>query len=107
MNTAEHHLPTISPDLGGSENGSESSSEDVTEDEHGDELTPALDAAMLRTLGRIKRREEVYGTEDVLNEALRDAEARAGALKVQSRGISRKNEKACFSYIALCTRSSC
>ena len=62
-----------------------SSSEDVTEDEHGFELTPALDAAILRTLGKIKRREGVYGSEDVLKEALREAETRAGVLKLNSR----------------------
>ena len=63
----------------------EFSSNDVSEDEHGVELTPALDAAILRTLGKIKRQEGVYGTEDVLREALREAETRAGSLKLNSR----------------------
>ena len=36
---------------------SEDSEEDTTEDEHGEELTPALDAAILRTLARIKRKD--------------------------------------------------
>ena len=74
-----------------SESSYSSSSEDVTEDEHGVELTPALDAAILKTLGKIRRGEGVYGSEDVLGEALREAEARAGHLKV----ASRKSEKVC------------
>ena len=36
---------------------SEDSEEDTTEDEHGEELTPARDAAILRTLARIKRKD--------------------------------------------------
>lgn len=43
-----------------------SDSEDVTEDEDGVELTPALDAAIMRTLGMIRRKEGVYGDEQVL-----------------------------------------
>ena len=35
----------------------EDSEEDVTEDEDGEELTPAVDAAILRTLARIKRKD--------------------------------------------------
>ncbi|GJJ08425.1 hypothetical protein Clacol_002641 [Clathrus columnatus] len=48
------------------ENVSESDSEDseVTEDEDGEELTPAVDAAILRTLARIKRRDpEIYNSD--------------------------------------------
>ena len=37
--------------------GSEDSEEDTTEDEEGEELTPAMDAAILRTLARIKRKD--------------------------------------------------
>lgn len=33
------------------------SEEDVSEDEDGEELTPAVDAAILRTLARIKRKD--------------------------------------------------
>jgi protein KRI1 len=37
---------------------SDTDSEDVeSEDEHGEELTPAVDAAILRTLARIKRKD--------------------------------------------------
>lgn len=35
----------------------EEDSEDTTEDEDGEELTPAVDAAILRTLARIKRKD--------------------------------------------------
>lgn len=35
----------------------EDSEEDETEDEDGEELTPAVDAAILRTLARIKRKD--------------------------------------------------
>ena len=38
-------------------------SEDTTEDEDGEELTPAVDAAILRTLARIKRKDpSIYET---------------------------------------------
>lgn len=36
---------------------SDDSEEDESEDEDGEELTPAVDAAILRTLARIKRRD--------------------------------------------------
>lgn len=36
---------------------SEDSEEDESEDENGEELTPAVDAAILRTLARIKRKD--------------------------------------------------
>lgn len=40
---------------------SEDSEDDETEDEDGEELTPAVDAAILRTLARIKRKDpEIY-----------------------------------------------
>jgi protein KRI1 len=39
------------------------SEEDETEDEDGEELTPAVDAAILRTLARIKRKDPgIYDT---------------------------------------------
>jgi hypothetical protein len=60
-------LPPDDVDIDVSDSEPESSdSEDVTEDEDGVELTPALDAAILRTLGMIRRKEGVYGTEQVL-----------------------------------------
>lgn len=42
----------------------ESDESDVSEDEDGEELTPAMDAAILRTLARIKRKDpEIYNNE--------------------------------------------
>ncbi|WWC65922.1 uncharacterized protein I303_108544 [Kwoniella dejecticola CBS 10117] len=77
--------------MSGSEYGSESdySSSDVTEDEDGDELTPALDAAILRTLSKIKRKEGVYGQEDVLQEELKRAQEKAQAKGIKT-NISKK-----------------
>ncbi|ORX37669.1 hypothetical protein BD324DRAFT_622820 [Kockovaella imperatae] len=59
---------------------SASSSEDVTEDEEGDELTPAMDAAILQTLKKIRSGRGVYEQEDVMAEALREAEERVKSL---------------------------
>ncbi|KAI5123787.1 hypothetical protein M0805_009082 [Coniferiporia weirii] len=52
------------------EQDSEDSEEDTEEDEDGEELTPALDAAILRTLARIKRKDpDIYNAEkDVFEE---------------------------------------
>lgn len=55
--------------------GSETdSSEDVTEDEDGVGLTPALDAAILRTLAKIRNKRGVYEGENVLADELKEAE---------------------------------
>lgn len=49
-------------DISGSDEGSDES--DVSEDEDGEELTPAMDAAILRTLARIRRKDpEIYDSE--------------------------------------------
>jgi hypothetical protein len=47
------------------ESGSEDES-DEEEDEYGEELTPAMDAAILRTLRMIRSGEGVYGSEKVI-----------------------------------------
>lgn len=58
-----------------SDTGSETdSSEDVTEDEDGVDLTPALDAAILRTLAKIRNKRGVYEGENVLDDELKEAE---------------------------------
>lgn len=45
----------------------EDDSEEEEEDEEGEELTPALDAAILRTLAMIRKKDEVvYGSGNVL-----------------------------------------
>ena len=44
-------------------NSESDSEEDESEDEDGEELTPAVDAAILRTLARIKRKDpEIYNS---------------------------------------------
>jgi hypothetical protein len=71
------------PTLSESDSGSETdSSEDVTEDEDGIDLTPALDAAILRTLAKIRNKRGVYEGENVLENELKEAEE-----KVVSAGI--------------------
>ncbi len=55
---ANHDVDLLSND--------DSSSEDETEDEDGAELTPAMDAAILRTLAKIRQKDGVYGTENIL-----------------------------------------
>jgi protein KRI1 len=65
----------------------------VTEDEDGLELTPALDAAILRTLGKIRRKEGVYGSEKVLEEELGRAEQAAQKKGITGKVPSRTTEK--------------
>ncbi|WVQ95967.1 hypothetical protein IAU59_003066 [Kwoniella sp. CBS 9459] len=79
----------------GSASGSESdySSSDVTEDEDGDELTPALDAAILRTLSKIKKKEGVYGSENVLQEELKRAQEKAEAKGIKASVVKKIVEK--------------
>jgi hypothetical protein len=53
------------------EDDSEDSEEAESEDEDGEELTPAVDAAILRTLARIKRQDpEIYETEKSIFEGM-------------------------------------
>ncbi|RXK37989.1 hypothetical protein M231_04775 [Tremella mesenterica] len=85
------HLPTPSSDSE-SDAGSDSSSE-VEEDEDGDELTPALDAAILRTLHKIRNKQGVYEGEDVLANELKQAEQRARSLNLPSNTEKRTSEK--------------
>ena len=59
-----------------------SSSTSVIEDEEGDELTPAMDAAILRTLHKIRAKQGVYSGENVLQQELSLAQERAGNLKL-------------------------
>lgn len=51
-------------DYSGSDAASDSDSESETEDEDGEELTPAVDAAILRTLARIQKKDpQIYDAE--------------------------------------------
>ncbi|KAJ9094327.1 hypothetical protein QFC19_008013 [Naganishia cerealis] len=64
----------------------EDDSEDEEEDEEGEELTPALDAAIMRTLAMIRKKDEgVYGSGNVLEEQLRRAEVEAQKLKLSDK----------------------
>ncbi|KAK4684486.1 protein KRI1, partial [Tremellales sp. Uapishka_1] len=76
-----------------SDTESDYSSSDVTEDEDGTELTPALDAAILRTLTKIKNKQGVYGTDNVLAAELKEAELRAEKLGLKA-GVSKPKPKA-------------
>ncbi|CAK9783244.1 hypothetical protein CC85DRAFT_310258 [Cutaneotrichosporon oleaginosum] len=71
---------------------SSDSSDDTVEDEDGEELTPAMDAAILRTLAKIRRKEGVYGTDKVLEAELAAAQAAAGARGLGARS-AQKAEK--------------
>ncbi|WWC92889.1 uncharacterized protein L201_007851 [Kwoniella dendrophila CBS 6074] len=83
--------PAQAPISGGeSDSESDYSSSDVTEDEDGEELTPALDAAILRTLSKIKNKEGVYGKENVLQEELQRAQEKANAQGIKS-GVTKKS----------------
>ncbi|WWC73610.1 uncharacterized protein I206_107582 [Kwoniella pini CBS 10737] len=95
MQASSSRLKPAQETLSGSESGSESdySSSDVTEDEDGAELTPALDAAILRTLSKIKRKEGVYGTENVLQEELTRAQEKADARGIKTNIMKKVAEK--------------
>ncbi|KAL1744835.1 KRI1-like family C-terminal-domain-containing protein [Schizophyllum fasciatum] len=73
---------------------SESDSEsDETEDEDGEELTPAVDAAILRTLARIKRKDPaIYDSKTNIFEAeqqkLADVKPKARAAKDKSKPVT-------------------
>jgi protein KRI1 len=69
------------------------SESDVTEDEDGLDLTPALDAAILRTLGKIRRGEGVYNAEKVLEEELAQAEAEAIKRGVNVKKVKKEQAK--------------
>lgn len=56
----------------GDEESETDSEEAESEDEDGEELTPAVDAAILRTLARIKRKDpDIYDTEKGVFEGAR------------------------------------
>ncbi|ODN99162.1 hypothetical protein I350_07320 [Cryptococcus amylolentus CBS 6273] len=71
-----------------------SSSEDVTEDEDGAELTPAMDAAILRTLRKIKGKEgDIYGKENIIQAELKKAQELAQSRGLHSNVIKKAVEK--------------
>lgn len=79
-----------------SESGSETdSSEDVTEDEDGIGLTPALDAAILRTLAKIRGKKGLYEGEEVLANELKEAEEKVIKAGIKAMPNRREEIKVC------------
>ena len=78
--------------------GSETdSSEDVTEDEDGVDLTPALDAAILRTLAKIRNKRGVYEGENVLENELKEAEEKV--IKAGIKAMPNRREEIKVSWV--------
>lgn len=67
---------------------SDYSSDDTIEDEDGEELTPAMDAAILRTLSKIRRKDGVYSGENILAAELANAQKVA-----EARGLALRKAK--------------
>lgn len=94
--------PTPSSNESDSDSGSGSetdSSEDVTEDEDGVDLTPALDAAILRTLAKIRNKKGVYEGEDVLANELKEAEEKVIKAGIKAMPNRREEIKVCPSTL--------
>jgi protein KRI1 len=88
--------PLPSPSDSDSESGSETdSSEDVTEDEDGVDLTPALDAAILRTLAKIRNKNGVYEGENVLANELKEAEEKVIKAGIKAMPNRKEEIKVC------------
>lgn len=84
------------PPSSDSDSGSETdSSEDVTEDEDGVDLTPALDAAILRTLAKIRNKKGVYEGEEVLANELKEAEEKVIKAGIKAMPNRREEIKVC------------
>lgn len=91
------------PQVSDSGSGSETdSSEDVTEDEDGVDLTPALDAAILRTLAKIRAKKGVYEGEDVLGNELKEAEEKV--IKAGIKAMPNRREEIKVGVPVLCQR---
>jgi protein KRI1 len=85
-----------------SDSGSETdSSEDVTEDEDGVDLTPALDAAILRTLAKIRNKRGVYEGENVLENELKEAEEKVIKAGIKAMPNRREEIKVCPTPLAV------
>ncbi|KAJ3810610.1 KRI1-like family C-terminal-domain-containing protein [Lentinula aff. lateritia] len=69
------------------DNSATDSEEHESEDEDGEELTPAVDAAILRTLARIKRKDpEIYNNKtDIFEEAPQEEQKKLGSTKPVSK----------------------
>lgn len=80
-----------------SESDYSDSSEDVTEDEDGVDLTPALDAAILRTLAKIRNKRGVYEGENVLENELKEAEEKV--IKAGIKAMPNRREEIKVSWV--------
>ncbi|KAL0574812.1 Kinetochore protein Spc24 [Marasmius crinis-equi] len=80
--------------------GEESDSEsDEYEDEDGEELTPAVDAAILRTLARIKRKDpEIYNSKSGIFE---EEQQKVGPMKSKSKPAKGKSKPVTIRQVAL------
>lgn len=84
-------------ELSASDTGSETdSSEDVTEDEDGMDMTPALDAAILRTLAKIRSKKGLYGGENILADELKEAEEKVIKAGIKAMPNRREEIKVCI-----------
>jgi len=89
---------TKKPDsVSDSESDYSDSSEDVTEDEDGVDLTPALDAAILRTLAKIRNKRGVYEGENVLENELKEAEEKV--IKAGIKAMPNRREEIKVSWV--------
>lgn len=105
---ARHHKKSApkQPPPSESDSGSETdSSEDVTEDEDGVDLTPALDAAILRTLAKIRNKKGVYEGEDVLADELKEAEDKVIKAGIKAMPNRREEIKVCSPPIPIQVQS--
>lgn len=81
-----------------SDSESDYSSSDTDEDDDGEQLTPALDAAILRTLAKIKKGgEELYAGENVLQTELETARKAA-----EARGLKKVSAKQAENQVSSC-----
>ncbi|EKM53575.1 uncharacterized protein PHACADRAFT_186206 [Phanerochaete carnosa HHB-10118-sp] len=77
-------------DVDEDEDEEEDSEEAESEDEDGEELTPAVDAAILRTLARIKRKDPSIYQAD--NDVFEEEVKKTGKAKIISRGLKDKSK---------------
>ncbi|KAK7052808.1 Kinetochore protein Spc24 [Paramarasmius palmivorus] len=82
------------------EDEEESDSEsDESEDEDGEELTPAIDAAILRTLARIKRKDpEIYNSKSVI---FQEEQTRVGSVQPRVKQHKDKSKPITIRQVAL------
>lgn len=79
------------------ENDEEDSEEAESEDEEGEELTPAVDAAILRTLAKIKRKDpDIYALEKSIFKGILQSTWYANRFSSNYRGAEAYNYEVLF-----------